>query len=125
DRLRTRLASSIAPGVPGERRAVLEGIVLGDDAALSDGLRQDFRASGLYHLLAVSGQNVVLVAGGALMLAWLLGVRRWIGELGALVSIGGYVLAVGPQPSVVRAGIAGALGSLAWLTARPTDRWYF
>jgi competence protein ComEC len=67
----------------------------------------------------------VLVAGGALMLAWLLGMPRWAGQLGALASIGGYVLAVGPQPSVLRAGIAGALGSLAWLTARPTDRWYF
>src|SRR5205823_2586915 len=32
--------------------------------------------------------------------------------------------AVGPQPSVLRAGVAGALGSLAWLTARSTDRWY-
>ena len=53
---------SIAPGLTGERRAVLEGIVLGDGAALSPGLRQDFQASGLYHLLAVCGQNVVLVA---------------------------------------------------------------
>jgi competence protein ComEC len=35
------------------------------------------------------------------------------------------VLAVGPQPSVVRAGIAGALGSFAWLSARMTDRWHF
>ena len=40
-------------------------------------------------------------------------------------AIGAYVLAVGSQPSVVRAGVAGALGSLAWLTARPRDRWYF
>ena len=79
----------------------------------------------LNSLLAVSGQNVALVAAGALMLAWLLGIPRWLGQLGALASIGGYVLAVGPQPSVVRAGVAGALGSLAWLTARPTDRWYF
>src|SRR5439155_7981470 len=100
------------------------GIVLGDDAALSDRLRRDFRASGLYHLLAVSGQNVVLVAGGALMLAWLLGVRRWIGELGALAGIGAYVLAVGPQPSVIRAGISGSLASLAWLTGRLRDAWY-
>ena len=37
---------SIAPGLTGERRAVLEGIVLGDDAALPAGLKQDFRASG-------------------------------------------------------------------------------
>src|SRR5581483_3158585 len=35
------------------------------------------------------------------------------------------VLAVGAQPSVVRAGIAGALGSVAWLTARQRDRWHF
>ena len=77
----------MAPGLAGERRAVLEGIVLGEGSALSPGLRQDFQASGLYHILAVSGQNVVLVAAGALMLAWLLGVRRWIGELGALAGI--------------------------------------
>ena len=34
-------------------------------------------------------------------------------------------LAVGAQPSVIRAGIAGALGSLAWLSARQRDRWHF
>ena len=36
-----------------------------------------------------------------------------------------YVLAVGWQPSVVRAGVAGALASLAWLASRPRDRWHF
>src|SRR6186997_2323925 len=34
-------------------------------------------------------------------------------------------MAVGWQPSVVRAGVAGALASLAWLASRPSDRWYF
>ena len=125
DRLRARLAGSMAPGLAGERRAVLAGIVLGEDEGLSEELRDDFRASGLYHLLAVSGQNVALVAGGALLLAWLVGLARWIGHVGALGAIGGYVLAVGWQPSVVRAGVAGALASLAWLAARPRDRWYF
>jgi competence protein ComEC len=123
DGLRGRLARAIAPRLTGERRAVLEGIVLGDDSKLSDGRRADFRASGLYHILAVSGQNVVLVAGGVLMLAWLLGISRVAGELGALAAIGGYVLAVGPQPSVIRAGVAGALASLAWLTGRLRDAW--
>jgi competence protein ComEC len=123
DSLRRGLARAIAPGLTGERRAVLEGIVLGDDAALSDGLRADFRASGLYHILAVSGQNVVLVAAGALQAAWLLGVSRVVGELGALAAIAAYVLAVGAQPSVIRAGVAGALASLAWLTGRMRDAW--
>lgn len=125
DRLRRGLAGSIAPGLHGERRGIVEGVVLGDEQSLSDSLRQRFRASGLYHLLAVSGQNVVLVAGGALALAWLLGLPRWLGQLGALAAIAGYVLAVGAQPSVVRAGVSGALVSLAWLAARPADRWHF
>lgn len=124
DGLRRRLAKAIAPGLAGERRTVLEGIVLGDDNALSDNLKQSFRASGLYHLLAVSGENVVLVAGCVLLLAWLVGIQRWIGELGALAAIAAYVLAVGPQPSVIRAGVAGSLASLAWLTGRLRDAWY-
>jgi competence protein ComEC len=123
DRVRAALAGAIAPRLAGERRAVLEGIVLGDDSGLSDGLRRDFRASGLYHILAVSGQNVILVAGGALIVAWLLGVSRVAGEFGALAAIAAYVLAVGAQPSVIRAGVAGALASLAWLSGRLRDAW--
>jgi competence protein ComEC len=124
DGVRQGLTRSIAPRLAGERRAVLEGIVLGDDEALSEETRDDFRASGLYHLLAVSGQNVVFVAGAVLALAWLAGVPRGLAEIGALAAIGGYVLAVGLQPSVVRAGIAGAVASLAWLTGRLRDAWY-
>jgi competence protein ComEC len=125
DRLRARLARTIAPGLEGDRRAVIAGVVLGEDEGLREELRDDFRASGLYHLLAVSGQNVALLAGGVLLLAWLAGVSRWVGEVGALTAIVGYVVAVGWQPSVVRAGVAGVLTSFAWLVARPRDRWYF
>jgi len=124
DALRRRLQHSVARGLTGYRAAVLEGVVLGADSGLSDELRRRFRASGLYHLLAVSGQNVALVAGSALLLAWLVGVPRLIGQLCALAAICGYVLAVGAQPSVIRAGVAGALGCLAWLTARAADRWH-
>jgi competence protein ComEC len=125
DRIRAWLGRAAARGLVGERRGIVEGVVLGDDAGLSDDLRQDFRASGLYHLLAVSGQNVALVAGSALLVAWLLGLPRLAGELAALAAIGAYVLAVGAQPSVVRAAVAGALGSLAWIAARQKDRWHF
>ena len=125
DRLRAYLSAGMAPGLHGERRAVIAGIVLGEDEGLSEDLRADFRASGLYHLLAVSGQNVALIAGGAILLGYLVGLSRFVGQLAALTAIGGYVVAVGWQPSVVRAGVAGALASLAWLASRPSDRWYF
>jgi ComEC/Rec2-related protein len=124
DRLHAWLAGASTPGLAGERRAVLEGVVLGEDGGLSDGLRQRFRASGLYHLLAVSGGNVVVVAGGAVALARLVGIGRIGGEALALVGIAAYVLAVGPQPSVVRAGVAGGLASIAWISGRSKDRWY-
>ncbi len=124
DRLRAWLARDGAAGLRGERRGVIEGVVLGEDQGLSDTLKQRFRASGLYHLLAVSGSNVALVAFGALAIAWLLGISRLGAELAALAAIGAYVLAVGPQPSVIRAGVGGALASLAWLAGRERDRWY-
>jgi competence protein ComEC len=124
DRLHAWLARASVPGVTGERRAVIEGVVLGEDGGLSDSLKQRFRASGLYHLLAVSGGNVAVVAAGTVGIAFLLGVSRIAAELAALAAIGGYVLAVGPQPSVIRAGVVGALGSLAWLSGRERDRWY-
>jgi competence protein ComEC len=125
DRLRAHVARAIAPGLGGERRAVLAGIVLGEDEGLTDELRANFKASGLYHLLAVSGQNVAFLAIGVLGLAWLLGINRLAAEVATIGVIAAYVLAVGWQPSVVRAGVAGGLASLAWLLARPRDRWHF
>jgi len=101
DRLRRWLRVASAPGLAGERRAVLEGVVLGDDNGLSPELKQAFRTSGLYHLLAVSGQNVVLLAAGMLVLARAVGVARAWAHVAALAAIGGYVLAVGAQPSTV------------------------
>lgn len=124
DVLRRRLSRSITRGLDGERAAVVAGVVLGDEQQISAGLRDRFRAAGLYHLLAVSGQNVALVAAGVIVSAWVLGVSRLVAELLALASIVAYVLAVGAQPSVIRAGVAGALCSLAWLTARTADRWH-
>ncbi|MGH3020459.1 MAG: DNA internalization-related competence protein ComEC/Rec2, partial [Gaiellaceae bacterium] len=125
DRLRRAVSRSLEAVPPGERRSVLAGIVLGEDEGLDDELRERFRTSGLYHLLAVSGQNVAYVMGGMILLAWALHLPRWVGQLAALAAVGGYVLAVGWQPSVIRAGVAGSLASLAWLTSRPSDRWYF
>ncbi len=125
DRIHNQLAGSIAPGLTGERRAVLTGLVLGEEEGLTQELQDSFRASGLYHLLAVSGQNVAFVVGAVLLFAWLAGISRLWAQGAALVAVVAYVLAVGWQPSVVRAGVAGVLASLAWLASRPTDRWYF
>jgi len=123
DRLHAWLARDSAYGLAGEERAVVEGIVLGETQGLDSDLLARFQASGLYHVLAVDGLKVTAVAAGAGALAFLLGASRLVTELSALAALSGYVLAVGARPSVIRAAIASALVSLAWLSARPRDRW--
>jgi predicted membrane metal-binding protein len=54
DRLRDRVERAVGRGTSGVRRAVVLGVVLGEDEDLSASARSDFRASGLYHLLSVS-----------------------------------------------------------------------
>jgi competence protein ComEC len=123
DRLHAWLAGDSVVGLKGQRRAALNAIVLGESQGIDPGLLADYRASGLYHVLAVDGLKVTAVAGGAGGLAFLLGVGRALAELVALAAVAGYVLAVGAHPSVIRAAVAAALISLAWLTARQRDRW--
>jgi competence protein ComEC len=124
DRLRRWLQRASTPGLGGQRRALVEGVLLGDDDALSPASKTAFRRSGLYHLLAVSGENVVLLALGVLALAWVVGLPRAAGHVLALAAIGAYVLAVGPQPSVIRAAVSGTAVSVAWLLSRERDPWH-
>ena len=125
DRLRDGIDRAVSSGTRGAPLGVVLGVVLGEDDGLSKELRDDFRASGLMHLLAVSGQNVAFIIGGIHALGWLLRLSRRARELASIAAIVAYVLAVGWQPSVIRAAVAGALVSLAWLAARPKDRWHF
>jgi len=124
DRLRAHVEATLALGTTGERRRLLTGIVLGEDSGIDRELRDAFQASGLQHLLAVSGQNVAIVAVGVVMAARIVGLGRLVGEALAILVVLAYALAVGWQPSVVRAAVAGTLASLAWIVARPRDRWH-
>ena len=58
DRVRRRAERALAPGCRAEQAALARGMVLGQDHALPDDLREAFRTAGLAHLLAASGQNV-------------------------------------------------------------------
>ena len=124
DRLRAHVESTLARGTTGERRALLAGIVLGEDSGIDAAQRDAFEASGLMHLLAVSGQNMAITAIGVVTVARVVGVGRLAGEGVAILVVLSYALAVGWQPSVVRAAVAGVLASLAWIVARPRDRWH-
>lgn len=98
---------------PADQAALVPALVSGDDAGVSDQLADDFRTTGLTHLLAVSGTNLTLVLGFLLTLARWAGVRgRWLVVVGA-AGVVGFVLLARTEPSVVRAAAMGTVGLLA------------
>ena len=123
DRVGRWLEGDSAPGLQGERREVIEAIVLGRSSEVDAGLLDDFRATGLYHCLAVDGLKVAAVGGGAAAVVLFSGFGSYLAQFAALLTVSGYALAVGLHPSVVRAVLAAGLGSLAWLAGRERDRW--
>src|SRR4029450_8776535 len=68
---------SIERAFPSKEAGLLLGLLLGDDPALDPPLERDFRASGLSHLLVVSGGNVAMVLAPVLAATALLRLPRW------------------------------------------------
>jgi competence protein ComEC len=106
--VRSALTDSLSGVLPDPEAALASGILFGTRSDIPEDLNEDMQATGTSHLVAVSGQNVVLLA-ALLMgsLAWIIGRRPavWI----ALGGVIGYAALVGAQPSVVRAAIMGGL----------------
>ncbi len=123
DRVGRWLSGDTTPGLRGERRDMIEAIVLGRAAGVDQSLLDDFRATGLYHCLAVDGLKVAAIGGGAAAVILFLGLGIYVAQTAALFTVAAYALAVGLHPSVVRASLAACLGSLAWLAGRERDRW--
>ena len=124
DGMRERAQRAVVAGMSPADGALLRGMVLGQDEAIDTALRDDFRDSGLAHLLAVSGQNVMLLAAlalPALMLAGL-GLRARLAALVALIAL--YVPLAGAGPSLQRAGVMGIAGMVAMAASRPASRSY-
>jgi competence protein ComEC len=124
DAARRRAEAGLARGLPEPEAALLRGMVLGQDERLSDDVRDDFERSGLAHVLAVSGQNVMLLAALVLAAGAVLGIPLRTRLLVALVLVALYVPLTGAGPSIQRAGVMGAAGLVAALAGRPAHRWY-
>ncbi len=124
DAIRARTERALTRGVPRPQGALARGMVLGQDGALTTEVREDFRATGLAHLVAASGSNVLLLATLVLAIAAAAGLglsaRLWI----AIALVAAYVPLAGAGPSIQRAGVMGVAGLVAALAGRPASRWY-
>lgn len=118
--VKERGRDAIAQALPEPYAALLTGILLGDDSGMSRQLQDDFRATGMTHIIAISGFNIALIVVLLDRLSRPLLPRR-AATLTIFVLISVYAVLVGAAASVVRATIMGIayLVSLR-LLGRPT-----
>ena len=105
------LTHADATGLTPSLHALARGMSIGDTSGLSPEYKDNYRASGLTYLTAVSGANVSYV----LLLAGIF-LRHSSPRRKSIVSALLLILfaaLVGPEPAVLRATISGAVGVLA------------
>lgn len=128
---RERMAARIAAQVPAASSRYVQALALGDTRGLGEGDWQVLRATGLTHLIAISGFHVGMVA---LCTAWLVaGLWRllpWCGRycprpqavaIGALLGATSYAAVAGFGLPTVRTVLMVAVVVLARLGRRPVD----
>ena len=83
ERVRRRAVTAIEDTLPPASAALLAGLLLGERRSLPPEIDDGFRRAGVYHVLAVSGFNVALVASAVFLLARLIGLGRRSGAAAA------------------------------------------
>jgi competence protein ComEC len=116
--LRAGLRSAAAPLAP-EPGGLLPGLAVGDVSRLDPGVSDDFFVTGMSHLTAVSGANVAIVVGFVALAAQAGRAPPWLTAAASAVSLVGYVILCRADPSVLRAGVMGAVALVALATGRP------
>ncbi|MFC0113310.1 DNA internalization-related competence protein ComEC/Rec2 [Kibdelosporangium aridum] len=107
-------ASVLSP----ESAGLLPALVVGDTSKLPQRVVEEFRAAGMAHLLAVSGANLAIVGVATLLLLRLMRLGPRLCAAGAGLTLVGFVVLAGPEPSVLRAAVMGGVGLLALVIGR-------
>ncbi len=89
--------------------AVVTAVLIGDDSALPQDLRDRWQAAGTFHVLAISGGNIAVVVALVVAIASVLGrgprAAAWL----ALAALAAFACVVTPGSSVQRASLMAAL----------------
>jgi len=109
ERWRTRIHASLVAKIhelwPPQQAALMDAMVLGEDAFLEGGTRSEFQRSGTYHVLVVSGMNLSILA---FVIFWTLRQFRLDPALASVVTVlvsFGYAFVTGVGPPVWRAAL--------------------
>ena len=118
--VRDAFISNLA-GVSSDSKALVAGLAIGDKSGLSVTASDSMKVVSLTHLTAVSGANCAIVVGAAYFLLARFALNRKVRLLLTLSVLLGYILLVGPQPSVLRAGLMAAVVLAAKSLGRNTS----
>ena len=105
-----------ARGMQPDDAALVRGLVLGDESRQPARMTEAFRAAGLGHLLAVSGQNVVLIL--AALTPGLQRLTRWTRLATALGLVAMFAVVTRLESSVVRACVMAAITQVGFAIGR-------
>jgi len=114
--VRTALASWIGPH-SAVSEAISAAVLIGDRTGVPDETRDALQSAGTYHVIAISGGNIAIVAAGASGLLALFGVRGRSGALLTIVVLIAFATVVSAGPSVWRATLMAG----AYFAARVMD----
>jgi competence protein ComEC len=105
--------------LPQREAALLLGLSIGDTEAMDPEVDRDFRATGLGHLLAVSGSNVAMFLAPILAAAAAFGARPRGRFVVGLAAVSFFALLTRWEPSVLRASAMAGLALAGVLAGRP------
>lgn len=121
NRLRDRMQRLALESLGRSDAGLLLGLVIGDERLIPKGVEEDFRATGLSHLTAVSGANVAIVLGAVVLLLRALRVSRRVQVAAGLATIAFFSIVTRWEPSVLRAGLMAVLALGAFFFGRRSD----
>ena len=119
DALRGALTTSLGRVFPAREAGLLMGLALGDVSRLDPIVAERFRATGLTHLLAVSGENVAMFLAPIMALASFLRLRRSVTFGIGVAAVVFFVVLTRAEPSVLRAAAMTSLVMVGSFIGRP------
>src|SRR5574337_76312 len=120
-RLRSRLIGAVGGLLPPDQASLLVAITLGERSGISRQINEAFRGSGTYHILAISGLNVSLLAAALFVLLRVVRVPLRVSALLSMALITVYAVLAGGSASVIRAAVMADIYLLGLVIDREAD----
>ncbi len=128
-RIRKAIGDRVRHTLPGETGAIANALITGERNAISEETNEAYRASGLYHILSISGLHMAIMGGAVFFalrfvlalippIALRFPIKKWA-AVGAIAGAGAYLMISGGAFATVRSFIMITVMFAAILLDRP------